>query len=276
MARVLIVANETIGGARLLEAVRARKGEGASFHICIPRGTPRHGNLIYDEAVYDAAQVRLDLARSFLHDHEGIDAGGEVGDPDPYQATLDAVAEYRPDEIIISTYPVGASGWMRRDLIGRVESATRLPVEHVVADLEAEGLPFAVTLVLANRTAGSDALLASLRRHAEGGERLFIVVVPQEGRGGVSAQNARNRLTSLLERIRGADLLAAGMIGDPDPYTAAMNALQFFRIEDIVVSTLPRTRSGWLRADLIERLHKASGVAVEHVTAQEAAAAEAA
>ena len=55
------------------------------------------------------------------------------------------------------------------------------------------------------------------------------------------------------------------MIGDPDPYTATMNALQFFRVDDIVISTLPATRSGWLRADLIERVRSATNMPVEHV-----------
>ena len=60
------------------------------------------------------------------------------------------------------------------------------------------------------------------------------------------------------------------MIGDPDPYTATMNALQFFRVDDIVISTLPATRSGWLRADLIERVRKASNKPVEHVSRRSA------
>ena len=59
------------------------------------------------------------------------------------------------------------------------------------------------------------------------------------------------------------------MIGDPDPYTATMNALQFFRVDDIVISTLPATRSGWLRADLIERVREASNKPVEHVESAE-------
>ena len=61
------------------------------------------------------------------------------------------------------------------------------------------------------------------------------------------------------------------MIGDPDPYTATMNALQFFRVDDIVISTLPATRSGWMRADLIERVRTASNKPVEHVESAEAA-----
>ena len=59
------------------------------------------------------------------------------------------------------------------------------------------------------------------------------------------------------------------MIGDPDPYTAIMNALQYFRVDDIVISTLPETKSGWLRADLIERVRNATGKDVEHVVAHD-------
>ena len=55
------------------------------------------------------------------------------------------------------------------------------------------------------------------------------------------------------------------MVGDPDPYTAAMNALAYFEIDDVVISTYPSTRSGWLRADLVERVRGASGLPVEHI-----------
>jgi hypothetical protein len=92
-------------------------------------------------------------------------------------------------------------------------------------------------------------------------------VVPQEGGGGTAAQAARGRLGQVLDLLRAESILCAGMIGDPDPYTATMNALQFFRVDDIVISTLPATRSGWLRADLIERVRRATTVPVEHVEA---------
>ena len=108
--------------------------------------------------MFQTAQVRIDLARAVMRE-EGIDVIGEVGDPDPYAATMDAVAEHSPDEIIISTFPATSSGWMRRDLIERVSEASGLPVHHVVADIDEEGLPFPITLTVANRTTTSDALL---------------------------------------------------------------------------------------------------------------------
>jgi hypothetical protein len=279
MKTILVVANETLGGAKLLDTVKERAGgqDDVRVVICVPRNKPKHGNIIYDDFVFDAAKVRIDLARRFLRD-AGVNAIGDIGDPDPYTATMDAVAEYRPSEIIISTYPATVSGWLRRDLIERVEQASGLPVTHVVQDIDAEGLPFHVTLVVAARTAAGDELLQALKADASGRERstLFICIVPQEGGEGQHAARARARMAQVVDRLLSEGLIAAGMIGDPDPYTATMNALQFFRVDDIVISTLPATRSGWLRADLIERVKKVTGKPVEHVEATEGAASNAA
>jgi hypothetical protein len=183
---------------------------------------------------------------------------------------MDAVREYRPDEIVISTYPETRSGWVRRDLIERVRHASGLPVQHVVADPDTEGLPFDVTLAVANRTASGDELLEALKAKAQADVakqrgRLFLVVVPLEGGDGYAARRARTRLKLVLDRMQAAGLFAAGTIGDPDPYTAITNALQYFRVDDIVISTYAETKSGWLRADLIGRVRSATGKPVEHV-----------
>jgi hypothetical protein len=268
---ILVVANETLGGRGLIEEVRKRAAQGdARFVLCVPQNRPRAGLVIYDDAVFDAAQARVDLAVSFVHSEE-IDAIGEVGDPDPYTATMDAVREHRPDEIIISTYPETRSGWLRRDLIERVREASGLPVDHIVADIDTEGLPFHVTLAVANRTASGDELLDVLKAkvEAETKRRLFIVVIPQEGGDGHAARRARTRLALVLDRLHSAGMFAAGMIGDPDPFTAITNALQYFRVDDIVISTFPETKSGWLRADLIERVRRAASKPVEHVVHQD-------
>ncbi|MFZ0043117.1 MAG: hypothetical protein WAK93_17545 [Solirubrobacteraceae bacterium] len=269
MRTVLVIANETLGGQPLIDAVRHKaEEEETRFVLCVPQTQPRAGYVVYDHAVFDAAQVRVDLATGFLRS-EGITAVGEVGDPDPYAATMDAVREYNPDEIVISTFPETRSGWLRRDLVDRVSDATRIPVEHVVADVDQEGLGVHITLAVANRTASGDELLDALKEKAKAGadehERLFIVVVPQEGGSGSAGQRARTRLALVLRRLRDAGLTAAGMIGDPDPYTAIMNALQSFRVDDIVISTFASTKSGWLRADLIDRVRNASGKDVEHI-----------
>jgi hypothetical protein len=269
MSTILVVANETLAGAKLLKTVKAKADKDTKLVLCVPRKKPKHGNVIYDDAVFDAAKVRIDLARRFMRDI-GLDVIGEVGDPDPYTATMDAVAEHEPDEIIVSTFPAQASGWLRRDLIERIEAATRLPVTHVEQDIASEGILFDVTLVVAAKTASGDELLDQLKLKAKGKkQRLFIVMVPQDGGGGSSAARARAQMAQVVDRLIAAKLLAAGMIGDPDPYTATLNAVDLFRVDDIVISTLPSTRSGWMRADLIERVAKATSLPVEHVEASE-------
>jgi hypothetical protein len=270
---IVVVANETIGGEALIDAIRERAAEDVRFVLCVPQNRPRAGLVIYDDAVFDAAQVRVDLALEVIRDM-GVRAIGEVGDPDPFTATLDAALEYRPVEIIISTFPEIRSGWMRRDLIERVKDATHLPVTHIVTDIDERGLPFHVTLAVANRTASGDELLEALRRRAEEFthddlRQLFVIVVPQEGGDGHATRRARTRLKLVLDRLRVRGLYAAGMVGDPDPYTAIMNALQYFRVDDIVISTFPATKSGWLRADLIERVRRTTGKDVEHVVHSE-------
>jgi hypothetical protein len=271
---VLVVANETLGGQKLVDAIRERASDEVRFILYVPQGRPRAGLVIYDESVFDAAQVRVDLALEVIRSM-GIRAIGEVGDPDPFSATIDAVREYSPEEIIISTYPESRSGWLRRDLVDRVADATGLPVTHIVQDIDSEGLPFHVTLAVANRTASGDELLEALKEKADrfsepGRRQLFIVVIPQEGGDGQSARRARTRLKLALDRLRVRGLFAAGMVGDPDPFTAITNAVQYFRVDDIVISTFPETKSGWLRTDLIERVRRATRKPVEHVVHSDA------
>jgi hypothetical protein len=267
MKEVLVVANRTLGGPKLLDAVRTRAESGdVRFRLIVPQSQPSAGLVIYDEAVRESAQVRVDLALSAVA-AEGIEGAGEVGDPDPFLATMDAIAERRPDEIILSTHPAEHSGWLRRDLVERVENASGLPVEHIVTDLEQEELPFKVTLVLASKTSSGEELIGRLKQKAADGPRgrLFIAVVPQQDGSGSAPREARERLARMLDRLREEGLLSSGMIGDPDPYTAAVNALELFRVDDIVISTLPDERSGWLRANLIERVKGATSAPVEHV-----------
>jgi len=266
------VANRTLGGAKLLDAVRARASSGdVRFRLVVPQSKPSAGLVIYDEAVRESAQVRVDLAIAAVT-AEGIDGSGEVGDPDPFLATMDAVAHHRPDEIIVSTYPATHSGWLRRDLIERIRNASGLPVEHIIADPEQEGLPFQITLVIASKTSSGEELMEHLKaKAAHGAQHLFIAVVPQQDGRGTAPREARARLAKMLDRLQEAGLLCAGMIGDPDPYTATMNALELFLVDDIVISTLPGERSGWLRANLIERVRNATAAQVEHVVVDERA-----
>ena len=265
MANVLVLANQTIGGQAVLDAVRERAAQGdATFFLVVPQNRPSYGNVIYDDAVKDAAQVRVDLALAFMRE-EGLEGTGEVGDADPFNAAMDAIAQHRIDEVILSTLPITSSGWLRRDLPERIEQASGLPVKHVVTDIAKDGLPFGVCLVVANQTVAGDELVARLRAKAEEGPRRFIVAVPQESGDGEAVQAARGRLHSLLASLEEEGIVAAGMIAHTDPYTATMNAVQTFLISEILISTLPENRSDWTKRGLIEKVAKATNKPVEHV-----------
>jgi hypothetical protein len=262
---ILVVANETVVGKALIDAVKRRAESGPlSVQVICPQNTPKHGYVIYDETVADAATHRLEMTIAQLKE-AGIQASGELMDPNPYTAIMDALADRDYDEIIISTHPETRSGWLRQDLIHRVEQATRRPVEHVVVDLQGDSGDVARTLVVANQTVGGEALLRKLKELAEERPHRFIVVCPA-GEG----QEAADRLAHTLKALQEAGLEAIGQVTHPDPYTAAQTAVQFYNPDEIVISTLPETRSGWLREDLISRVQESTNKPVHHVVVEEA------
>jgi hypothetical protein len=137
--RILVIANETVGGRELLRTI-ARKSEGVAekvLVVCPALNTPlRHWVSDEDEA-RAAAQARLERSLEALR-AQGVDAEGEIGDGDPLQAIEDAVRTFAPDEIVISTHPEGRSHWLERGVVDRARERFDVPLTHVVVDLEAE------------------------------------------------------------------------------------------------------------------------------------------
>jgi hypothetical protein len=273
MKRILVVANETVAGKALIDAVkRHAEGDEVHVHVICPQNQPKHGYVIYEDHVRDATQNRLEMTLALLRE-EGIEADGRVMDPDPYSAIMDALGEEQYDEIIISTHPETRSGWLRQGLVDRVHRASGRPVEHVVVDLDADRDDVKRTLVVANQTVGGKELIEHLKHKAEDGPRGFIVICPQsgddDGANGDSGSDAHERLAHTLSELQDAGLEAVGQVAHSDPYTAVQNALQFYAPDDIVISTFPETRSGWLRSDLVGRVKEATGKPVEHVVSDE-------
>jgi hypothetical protein len=262
VTNILVVANETLVGSALIDAVKRRAAEGqVSVHVICPQSAPSHGYVIYDETVREATENRLAMTVARIEE-AGLEVTGAVEDPDPYSAIMDCLGERDFDEIIISTHPATRSGWLRQDLITRVQQATRRPVEHVVVDLDADKDSATRTLVVANQTVGGQALIDKLKELAAEGERRFIVLCPQSGD---SSDDAAERLASTLATLDAEGLQAIGQVTHPDPYTAIQNALEFYGIDEIVISTFPETRSGWLRGDLVGRISNSTSKPVHHV-----------
>jgi GABA permease len=136
--RALVVANETVGGEELMDALGEIALSGAArFHVVAPALNSRLKTWTSDEdPARAAAQKRLDSTLSRLRD-VGIEAGGQIGDVDPLVAVEDAVRSFRPTEIVVSTHPRGRSNWLERGVVAALRDRYDIPVTHVVVDLEA-------------------------------------------------------------------------------------------------------------------------------------------
>jgi hypothetical protein len=267
MKNILVVANETVAGRALIDTVKKHAGDGdARVFVVCPQTQPRHGYVIYDDHVREAAENRLRMTLALLKE-AGIEAEGAVMDPDPFAAATDALSDGRYDEIIVSTHPETRSGWLRQGLVDRLRSETGLPVDHVVVDLEAEGDEARRTLVVANQTVGGKPLIDLLKKKAAEEPRRFIVIAPEGGEPG--PKDDAERLARTIKMLQDEGLEAIGQVVHPDPYTAIQNAVQFYAPDDIVISTFPETRSGWLRADLVGRVEAATSKPVEHIVVDE-------
>jgi len=137
--RILVVANETVGGAELLGTVRERAGEKAVriLVVCPALNSPLKHWANDEEEARDIAQHRLDESLTGMR-AAGLDAAGEIGDGDPIQAIEDAIRTFRPDELVVSTHPEGRSHWLERGVVDKARERFALPVTHVVVDLNAD------------------------------------------------------------------------------------------------------------------------------------------
>jgi hypothetical protein len=269
LSHLLVVANETVAGRALTDAVKRHDRAGLMVTVISPVSAPREGYVIYADTRRASAGRRLDKTLAQLRE-AGMSADGFVVESDPVNAVRDALAQLDPpvDEIIVSTHPEGRSGWLRRHVIDQIrEAAAPIPVEHVVVDLTEEGGP-ANVLVVANETVIGQKLLDTIKARAARGPASFLIVSPQSDLQMSGHPEAERRLRRALAALRGAGIDAHGQIAHPDPYTAALHAVQDERVDEIIVSTFPGQRSGWLRKDVVERIRAGTGLPVEHVVSE--------
>jgi hypothetical protein len=269
---LLVVANETVTGRSLIDAVERRRAQAEELRVTVlaPINPPARGYVVYHETRRSSAGRRLDRTLRLLRD-EGIPADGYVVEADPVTAVRDALNQLEPpvDEIILATHPVTKSGWLRRNVVDRIrDTAGGIPVEHVVVDVGTEGDGDANVLVIANETVLGQQLLDKIRDRAGHGKASFLIISPQSDPTQGEHPQAERRLRRALSELRGAGIDAHGQIAHPDPYEAALEAMREERVDEIIVSTFGPERSGWLRRDLVERLRNDAKVPVEHVVAE--------
>jgi hypothetical protein len=265
---ILVVANETVAGPGLIDAVKAKAAEGDVELVTVlaPVTDPRAGYVVYEDTRRAAAGRRLDRTMAALRE-AGIPAHGMVVESEPDEAVRDAIGmlDPKPTDVILSTHPVEKSGWIRKNVVDRVRSAAGdVPVEHVVTELGDDDGPSNV-LVIANETVIGEDLLERIRARAARGPASFLLVSPQSDPSQSEHPEAERRLRRALSELRASGIEAHGQIAHPDPYAAAMQAVEDERIDEIIVSTFEEEKSRWQRRNLVERLQNDTNLPVEHV-----------
>ncbi|HEY5660382.1 MAG TPA: hypothetical protein VIR59_06320 [Gaiellaceae bacterium] len=138
--RILVVANETVGGHTLRSLILERSLDVQEQVLVVTPAlnTPLKHWTSDEDGARAAAQERLDASLAKLA-QAGVEARGEIGDDDPLQAMEDALRTFGADEIIISTHPEGRSNWLERDVVQKARERFAVPIRHVVVDLTQEG-----------------------------------------------------------------------------------------------------------------------------------------
>jgi phosphopantetheine adenylyltransferase len=265
---VLVVANETLVGDELVDTLRRRAERGpVRVAVVVPVTQPREGYVVYRDTRRAAASRRLDRVLAYLR-LAGIPAHGGVYDDDPLSAVKDVLASEEIDELVVCTHPAAKSGWLRRNLLDEIRRvAGDRPVEHVVSDVT--GRTGANVLVVANETVLGEQLLDRIRARAEEGPASFLIVCPQSDPSRGEHPEAERRLRAALSLLSSEGIDVHGQIAHPDPFVAAMEAVEDERTDELIVSTFPGERSGWLRRDLVGRLRAETGLPVQHVVVEE-------
>ncbi len=260
---VMVVANETLAAPGLVEEVRARAAEGMwRFEVVVPT----------DGGDAHAAQRRLATALA-LYQEAGAEVNGRVVEADAVDAAAEAATAVHPHEIILTTYPLAESRWLRRDVVDRVRKRTGVAVTHLLARpadvreaIAGSALPH--LMVVAADGIGADGLQAAVRARADEAPARFTLVMPldlPQPRWSEEAGELRRagieRLSGAVGRLQSAGVAAVGQAIDDDAATGLPAVIAAERPDQILVlstGTEPGDLPGAVRG-------AAGGVAVDHV-----------
>jgi len=262
---VLAFLVEVAGGRRLLEALRERTADGAtSVAIAAPQNQPVAGQIVDQDEIREAAQSRVEVTQTVLSEF-GIDAVGVVMDPDPPLALDDAVRAFSPSEILISCLAQTRFGLLRRDLVEWAKSRYEAPVVHIPVRIEDDAVRWDVThtLVVATQTVDSPDLLERLKSRAAERPHRYTIISPRSGQ--ISREEVCAKLARALATLYKAEIDATGQPMSPAPLPAIENAIEHYRIDDILISTFAGEQSKWLEEGLVEKSRGLSDKPVEHL-----------
>ncbi len=263
---VLAFLNEVAGGRRLLQELRQRVDAGAKVALAAPQNQPMAGQIVDREELADAARSRVEVTQEVLAAF-GIEAEGAVMDPDPLLALDDAVRAYDPAEVLVSCLIESRYGILRRDLVQWASGRFEAPVTHVPVRIDDDAVRWDVThtLVVATQTVASADLLGRLKARASERPHRYTFISPRSGQ--LSREDVCQRLARTLAEMYRSDIDATGQPMSPAPFAAVQNAIEHYRIDEILISTLAGEQSRWLEEGLIDRVKEITDKPVEHVEA---------
>jgi hypothetical protein len=262
---VLAFLNEVAGGRKLLGRIRELVDAGAG-HVALaaPQNQPVAGQIVDVDEVRDAALSRVEVTQKVLDDF-GLEASASIFDPSPPLAFDDAVRAFSPSYVLFSSLPESRFGLARKDLIEWASSRTEAPVEHVPVRIEDDAIRWDVThtLVIATQTVNAPDLVERLiARHREKPHR-YTFICPASGE--IGREEVCDRLASTLAALYRVEADATGQpMGGPEPFAAVQNAIEHYRVDDILVSTFAGRDSKWISDGLLERIREYTDDPVEH------------
>jgi hypothetical protein len=262
---VLAFLNEVAGGRKLLGAIRERIDAGADgVALAAPQNQPMAGQIVDRDELLEAAKSRVEVTQAVLQEF-GIDAPGAVFDRDPPVALDDAVRAFEPSEILLSCLAETRFGPMRRDLVSWAEDHFEVPVTHIPVRIEDDAVRWDVThtLVVATQTVNSPDLVARLKARAAERPHRYTIISPASG--SLSREQVCERLASTLAELYRAEIDATGQPMSPSPLAAVENAIEHYRIDDILISTLAGEQSKWIAEGLLDDVKALTDKPVEHV-----------
>jgi hypothetical protein len=261
---LLIFLNEVAGGRKLVTACRELADAGAEyFGVVAPQNLPMVGQLVDVDERRGAAQSRVDVTQAVMREF-GIASEGAVMDPDPALALDDAVRATQPDYILLSCLYETRFGLTRKDLVEWAK-ARYDRVEHIAVRVDDDAVRWDVThtLVVATQTVNSRDLVGRLLERANERPHRYTFISPRSG--AISREEVSERLAATLAEMYRNEIDATGQPMSPDPYHAIENAIEHYRIDDILISTLRGEQSKWLEEGLIERVQGLTDKSLEHV-----------
>jgi hypothetical protein len=277
---LLVFLNEVAGGRKLLGAVRERVEAGAVSHVVVaaPQNQPAVGQLIDAGELREAARSRVEVTMAVFREF-GIESVGEVLDPDPSLALDDALRAHEPGEVLLSALSGQRFGITRKDFVAGAEgqaARAEARLTHIPVRIEDDAIRWDVihTLVVATKTVAAPDLVNRLQERAAAQPHRYTIVCPRAE--DVPEKMVVHDLASTLAALYRSEVDGTGQPMSPDPFLAVKNAIEHYRVDEILISTFAGETSRWLEEDLIGRVREITDKPVEHIEVGRPAAAVAA